>query len=57
MTVYHHDNNGTECLIEEMGIPYFKDLLLLHSPKMIIELGTYKGGMTKYFSTWLPETV
>jgi hypothetical protein len=52
--IYDHDNNGTLTLIEIAGISYLKDILKELNPELIIEFGTYHGGLCKYFISWFP---
>jgi len=53
--VKEHWKDGTLCCIEEIFIPYFKEILQDYNPEIVIELGTYKGGLIKYFIEWLPH--
>jgi len=54
MTVEHFNDN-TLCLLEPGIIPVVEKVLKEYNPEMIIELGTYCGGFTKYLCGWFPE--
>ena len=50
-----HINDGTICGLEAELIPYIKNVLTEFQPQIIIEMGIYHGGFTKYLSTWFPK--
>ena len=51
-----HLNNNTLTLIEGCFIDKFREVVSNHNPDFIVELGTCKGGLTKYFVEWFPKT-
>ena len=52
--VVEHLNNGTDTLLEPGIVLEVKKILDEFEPEMIIELGTYCGGFTKYLCSWFP---
>jgi hypothetical protein len=54
--VKEHYNNNTLCLLEPSIVPRIKEILNAFEPEIIIELGTYLGGFTKYLVEWFPNT-
>jgi len=42
-------------LIEGCFIDKFREVVARHNPNFIVELGTCKGGLTKYFVEWFTE--
>lgn len=55
--VKHHLYKGTLCVIEERAMAEFIGVVKEHNPQLIIELGTYYGGMTKRLSDEFPEAI
>lgn len=53
--IYEHDNKGTLTLIEPEGLRYLEQVIKEFNPQLIIEFGTYHGGMAKHFSFWFPK--
>jgi hypothetical protein len=55
--IYEHDNAGTLTLIEDTAGTVLDDirkLLTEANLQLIVELGTYRGGMVKHYSEWFP---
>ena len=56
--IFEHDNKGTLTLIEDTAgqvIADIKKLLTEINVQLIVELGTYRGGMVKHYSEWFPN--
>jgi hypothetical protein len=54
--IYEHINDGTLTLIEPEGLKIMKEIVNDFKPEIVVEFGTYKGGMVKYFINWLPNS-
>jgi cephalosporin hydroxylase len=50
--VKEHYNDQTLCLLEPSIIKELKGIFVEFKPEIIIELGTYYGGFTKYLTEW-----
>jgi hypothetical protein len=53
--VVDHLNGGTETLLEPGLMVEVKKVLDEFKPEMLVELGTYCGGFTKYLCEWFPN--
>jgi hypothetical protein len=53
--VKDHLNEGTVCGIEPSAVPIMVNLIEKFKPQLIVELGIYRGGLTKYFAKAFPQ--